>query len=228
MKIKYTLIAALAIICSGTNYAQGATVTTDLGLLSNGTFSLPAITPIGNSGQLTDIITGILNPNSTVIFTFTFTDFIGNTLLDKANYDYKDSSTRYFGSSQSSSHGHTSSAGFTDITQNHHHHISPASSLVLTAANLSGSTGTATIINNSSTGVTDFFVSLFGKFGSFWGNGDCDEHGNPKGKITVSYVVSDPPSPVPLPASAMLFGIGLITLSSIGIVTRKREITSGL
>jgi hypothetical protein len=200
MKFRHAILPALAAAISLAGAAHASTV--DLGATYVGeTGTIPLSSNV--SGLYGNTIIGALPQDSEITFKYTFTGLISGALFAEGSYNFNGTAVHYYGSSEDSSTGIHFSQGYT-TPKGSASPISATSSLVLTAANLSGATGSASITNDS-TGNANFLVLLLGLFAR-------------GGHVAITYAVSA----VPLPASALLFGLGLALLAGIGAIKRKR------
>jgi hypothetical protein len=209
MKLRLSLIAAAAAFYITAGQVRASTV------LNLGTTFVGETNTITETANFTQgysaIITGVLNPGTMITFSYTFSGLSGGNLYDHGSYDFNKSGTHYHGFATSTSSGFTSSHGSEDSL--HPLHFSTVNSLVLTTANLTPTSGTATIVDSSvSKGPADFITILSG----FLKRG---------GRVVINYTVTGLSS-VPLPASAPLFGLGLMLFIGMGMRKRKRASAS--
>lgn len=192
---------ALAVSLFAAASANAATInlgTTYVG--QTGSFSFSSPRTINNT------ITGIIPNNSLITFSLTMSGFTPGSLTTQGQYNFRTLTTRYRGSSTSTSPGVSSSWGTTNPV-GQPGNLTPTSSLVLTSANLTPTAGTG-VITNTSIGTANFLATLTG----FLARG---------GNILVTYTVSALSS-VPLPAAVWLFGAGLAGLAGLGASKRKK------
>ena len=154
---------------------------------------------VGDSGSFTTIGSSSNTP---------ITDLIFGTLPSDSEITFTYKLTDFTGGNLSDlgAYANASGSGFSlSSFPGVPHKISSFDSLVLTTAHLGTATGTA-VITNTSLGVANFFSLLTGELAK-------------GGKLVVSYVVSA----VPLPASALLFGLGLSMFAGFGMMKRKQQ-----
>ncbi len=188
MKKHFAFVAAaLALLTSGVAQASTVNYTGD-----NVNMNTVAV---GQSGTITDNMTGGSNinvaqgtiaPDSYILFSYNLTGATGTpSLTSQGSYDYKSQKKTFSGTAYATSSGISVQAALAQAFAN-------------ITVSLTGTTGTAEIINNSASMVS-FLVELTGFF--------------PKG-FSYNYAA------VPLPASLQLFLAGLAVLA-IGMSRKK-------
>jgi hypothetical protein len=221
----YSFLIACVALLLGAGSAHAATVNLNgsddtLGTVTigqTGTIDNLVTFPLGggNTAYLLGAAFGELPADSEIIFSYTFLNGVGShgNLRSTATYGQTIGNKTY--SAFSSSTGNGDYSYF--VTAAHPHHHIPTPSPVLATAHMGHHDrhGMTTITNTSDVDVSfsSYFISFFQRL---------FHNGRGLGDVIVTYdVVST--AALPLPGALPLFGVGLLSLTSIGLWKKTRR-----
>ena len=206
MKTKKFLIAAVFLLAAGT--AQASVVNFSGANVDMGTLAVGQSGTIANNYTSTSVGPysfengndfGFLPTNSSVTFTYTFSNLVAASMHSYGSYNYTSGGLTYIGSSSAYSNGSTTSVGSTNGVS--------SAPLTFASANVGTSTGSTTITNTSGSlaQIQSLFSALFSSTGHL---------------VSVTYNVSS----VPLPASMPLFAAVLAGLFGMSYLRKRRSL----